>query len=113
MRSTIEAIAARMVGAEEELHISGSILEYIATLPPPLQRDIRRLIFLFEWLPLLVIFLPARFSRLEPADQDRYIEAWGTSRLAVLRTGFRVLKGLSVSTYYQNPESWQSIGYEK
>ena len=113
MRKVIEAIAARMIGTDAEPSVAGAILEYIATLPGPIRKDIHRLIMLFEWLPPLIIFRPARFSRLNPAQQDRYIEAWGTSRLALLRTGFRVLKGLSLSTYYQSPDTWKEIGYER
>ena len=104
-----------MVGAEDtgSLRIAEGILDYIATLPAPIQKDIRRLIFLFEYLPPLVIFRLRRFSRLTPEDQNVYIEAWGTSRIRLLRTGFRVLKNLSVSTYYQNPATWKAIGYQR
>ena len=104
----IEAIAGRMIAAEEpgvrarDLRVAAGILNYIQMLPAPMQKDIHRLILLFEYLPPLVIFHPRRFSDLNLNDQDRYIEAWGTSRFGLLRTGFRVLKGLCVSTYYQN-----------
>ena len=94
MREVIEAVANRMVAAEEQVHVADAVLQYIGTLPAPMQKDIRLLVFLFEYLPLLVIRRPSRFSRLSPQDQDRYIEAWGTSRFGLLRTGFRVLKGL-------------------
>jgi hypothetical protein len=96
-----------------DLGVADGILQYIASLPAPVAKDIRRLILLFEYLPPFIIFRAARFTRLSPLDQHRYIEAWGTSRFGLLRTGFRVLKGLSVSTYYQNPASWNAIGYER
>lgn len=113
MRAVIEIIANRMIAAEEKADVADAILEYIGKLPAPMQKDIRRLVMLFEYLPPLVIFRVSRFSRLSPRDQDRYIEAWGTSRLALLRTGFRVLKGLSVSTYYQSPAAWKAINYQR
>jgi hypothetical protein len=112
MRTVIEAVAGRMIATEERPDVADAILAYVATLPAPMQKDIRNLVFLFEYLPVLIIGRPSRFSRLGPQDQDRYIEAWGTSRFGLLRTGFRVLKGLSVSTYYQNPNSWNAIGHE-
>ena len=108
MEKIIEAIADRMIAAEEpgvrarDLRVAAGILNYIKMLPAPIQKDIHRLIFLFEYLPPLIIFRPTRFSGLNLHDQDRYIEAWGTSRFGLLRSGFRVLKGLCVSTYYQN-----------
>ena len=113
MRTIIEAIANRMIGAEEKPDVADAILEYMGTLPAPMRKDIRRLVLLFEYLPPLIVHRPSRFSRLRPEDQDRYIEAWGTSRFALLRTGFRVLKGLSVSTYYQNPAAWKAIHYQR
>jgi hypothetical protein len=114
-RKTVEAVAQRMIGAEDagELRVADGILEYIGTLPGPVRQDIQLLILLFEYLPPLVIFRLCRFSRLSRDDQDRYIEAWGTSRFALLRTGFRVLKNLSVSTYYQNPATWKAISHEQ
>ena len=114
-RRIIEAIAQRMTAADDtrDMRVADGILEYIEMLPPPISKDIQRLVLLFEYLPPLVIFRFSRFSRLKPEDQDRYIEAWGTSRIGLLRTGFRVLKNLSVSTYYQNPATWKAIGYER
>ena len=113
MRKVLEAVSKRMIAAEDDPNVADAMVEYIANLPRPIGKDIRRLVILFEWLPALVIFRPARFSRLSVKDQDRYIEAWGTSRLGLLRTGFRVLKGLSVSIYYQNPQSWRGAGFEQ
>jgi hypothetical protein len=114
-RKAVEAIAERMVAAEDtrELRVADGILQYIDSLPRPIHRDIQRLIMLFEYLPPLVIFRFRRFSSLQPVDQDRYIEAWGASPIGLLRTGFRVLKNLSVSTYYQNPASWKALGYKR
>jgi hypothetical protein len=118
MQEILEAIADRMIAAEEpgitarDLHIAEEVIRYVASLPQPMQKEIRQLVTIFEYLPLLVIFKPARFSRLNPRDQERYIAAWGNSRIGILRTGFRVLKSLCVSTYYQNPASWAGIGYK-
>ncbi len=112
---TLEAIAERMIAADDtrELHVADGIMDYIERLPQPIRKDIQRLLLLFEYLPPLIILRASRFSRLTPNDQDRYIEAWGTSRIGLLRTGFRVLKNLSVSTYYQNPATWKAIGHER
>ena len=119
MRETLEAIAESMIAAEgqgvtaRDLRVAEGILGYTATLPKHMQKNIRQLVTLFEYLPLLIIFKPRRFSRLGRVDQERYIAAWGASRIGLLRTGFRVLKSLCVSTYYQNPAAWDAIGYKK
>ena len=117
-RRVLESLADRMIAAEEpgvtprDLGVAAGIENYLSTLPAHLQRDLGRLILLFEYLPPLIIFRLSTFSRLEPSGQDIYIEAWGTSRFGMLRTGFRVLKNLCVSAYYQNPASWNAIGYK-
>ena len=111
-KEILAAVAKRMIGADD-IQVADDILEYIGMLPSPMQKDIHRLILLFEYLPPLVILRPSRFTRLSQPDQDRYIEAWGMSRFALLRTGFRVLKNLCVSTYYQNPAAWRALGYER
>jgi hypothetical protein len=106
-----------MIAAEEpgirpqDLQVADRILEYIGTLPRPMQKEIRQLLIVFEYLPIFFLFKPKRFSRLSPKDQERYIAAWGTSSIGLFRSGFRVLKSLSVSTYYQNPAAWDAIGY--
>jgi hypothetical protein len=117
VKEVLEAIADCMIAAEEtgvtprDLRVADGVQAYILTLPAHMQREIRLLITLFEFLPALIIFKLRRFSRLKRMDQERYIEAWGCSRISLLRTGFRVLKSLCVSTYYQNPTAWNAIGY--
>ncbi len=119
MREVLKPLSNRMVAAHEngltaaDLDVAGDIIAYIAHLPPPMQKDIGRLVVLFEFLPPILIFRLSRFSRLDAGRQDDYIEAWGTSRFGLLRTGFRVLKNLCVSAYYQNPATWKAIGYER
>jgi hypothetical protein len=115
---TLEQLADRMIAAEEpgytprDLDVAASVETYVSTLPSHLQKDIHQLLWLFEYLPPLIIFKLSTFTKLAPSDQSRYIDAWGTSRFGLLRTGFRVLKNLCVSAYYQNPVSWKAIGYD-
>jgi hypothetical protein len=117
LRKILEPIADRMIAVEEpgitprDLHVAEGVIQYVSSLPPPLQKQMRQLILIFEYLPPVIVFRPRRFSRLNAVDQERYIAAWGTSRIGLLRTGFRVLKSLCVSTYYQNPAAWTAIGY--
>ena len=118
MQRVLENIAERIIAADEpgftprELGVGRRIEAYIRTLPPHMQRDIRLLVVLFEYLPPFLIFRPRRFSSLAREDQERYLLAWGSSRFRVLRSGFRILKTLCMSTYYQDPASWKAIGFE-
>ncbi len=58
------------------------------------------------------------FSRMKPAEQERYLVRLGTHRLNSLRGAFRSLKGLGGAFYFagvdadhRNP-TWQAIGYD-
>lgn len=119
MKEVLQSIADRIIAAEDrgatprDLNVADGIVAYMQLMPAHTRKAVTRLLWLFEFLPPLIILKPRRFSRLGPEDQDRYIEAWGTSRLGLLRAGFRVLKTLSLSTYYQNPASWNAIGYKE
>ncbi len=117
MKEILQSIADRIISADDrgvtprDLNVADGILSYMHLMPAHTRRAVTQLIWLFEYLPPVIILKPRRFSRLGPRDQDRYIEAWGTSRLGLLRTGFRVLKTLALSTYYQNSASWKAIGH--
>src|ERR1700733_14112903 len=81
-RSAVEAIAQRMIAAEDtrEMRVGDGILEYIDRLPGPIRKDIQRLIFLFEYLPPLVILAGSLGSR-------------RTTRTAISKRGARVGSG--------------------
>lgn len=51
------------------------------------------------------------FTALSAEDQDRTLEAFRTSKVAVRRTIFRALSGLVGSLYYGHPDTWPGIGY--
>ena len=53
----------------------------------------------------------AAFSASAPADQDRTLEAWRTSRLQVLRGAYKAWHGLVSAAYYGNPVVYAAVGY--
>ena len=53
-----------------------------------------------------------RFSRLSPADRERYVDGWMRSRLAPRRIVFRSLKQLCALVYYQDPRTWALLHYD-
>ncbi len=84
-----------------------------AMADPATQRDLRRLVGLFEsaLAGLVLDGQPRLFTGAPPELQDRRLRAWARSRLAVRRTGYRALKRLVYATYYASPETWPAIGY--
>lgn len=109
------AVARRMVtdpGADP-VAIAEQVDVLATCLPPEVQRDIVKLLGLFEsalgGLLLDGHLLP--FTRLSPEDQDRVIERWRTSRIALRRSGYQALKKLSYLAHYVEPWSWAAIGF--
>ena len=52
---------------------------------------------------LLLSGRPIRFSRLDPAEREKFLRSWATSRLTVKRKGFQAAKRLAVGLYYSGP----------
>jgi hypothetical protein len=82
----------------------------LAFHPPRLRNDLRDALRLTEWWPLSTRL--ARFTRLDPAEQDAELAAMATSRFAVRRSAFQGLKLVVVFFTYTRPETWPHIGYQ-
>jgi hypothetical protein len=120
--SVLATVAGRIVpgdGADskwpsaESLDCAGKMDALMARVHPDVGRDFRRLLRLIE-SPLAGALLagsPRPFTRATPAEQDARLEAWRTSRLAVLRSGYQAVKRLSHATYYASPETYSLVGY--
>lgn len=118
-RAVVEAIARRLVPASapfpslEEARVVEGVEFAIAALSPDVQRDLRRLLRLFENGLTNFLFggrtLP--FTRLGPEVQDAVLEEWRLSALSVRRTGYLALRTLVMAAYYASPTTWPAIGY--
>jgi hypothetical protein len=76
--------------------------------------DIKKLIRLFE-SPVAGLLLDGRatpFTALPGAAQDAVLESWRTSRLAVRRTGYIVLRTMIAAAYFGDPRTFGVVGYE-
>jgi hypothetical protein len=116
--AVILAIADRIVPERPgfprpaEVGVPAKVDAIAAMAPPEEQADLRRLVGLFEsGFGGLIDLQPRLFTDCDPAAQDRRLQAWMNSRLAVRRTGFRVLKQLVAAAYYGSPETWSAVGY--
>jgi len=122
------AIAARIVGDEgaggataaatawpsaEALDCAGKTDALMALAHPAAGAELRQLLHLFDngLLGLFTNLQPTPFTRLAPAAMDARIDAWRTSRVALLRSGYQALKRLAQATYYSSPELYPRVGY--
>jgi hypothetical protein len=51
------------------------------------------------------------FTQLSPEDQDRVLAAFANSKVALRRTIYRSLSGLTGVLYYGDPRAWPGTGY--
>lgn len=85
---------------------------YLSRQAPWVQGDVRLLLHAFEHAPPALLFTLSRFTRLAPADQDRYLRAWQTSSIPALKQGFQALKGLACMGGYRRSAALLAIGYD-
>jgi len=109
------AVASRVVfdpGADP-VAIAQGVDELATRIPPEVQRDILRLLGLFE-SALGGLLLDGRglpFTRLSPDAQDRVLERWRSSGIALRRSGYQGLKKLCYLAHYVQPSSWPAVGF--
>lgn len=82
----------------------------LAEIDSPIKQDIKRVMFLVEWLLPLIVLRPFPFSSLGTHERRRIIRKVIWSR-GLFRDVARTLKLLSTFTYYTHPDAQQRVGY--
>ncbi len=117
--TVVLAVANRMVPERVgfprplEVGLPRKVDAVVAGLHPATQKDIRRLLNLFEGALAGFLFegqLRA-FTACSPWEQDDRLRGWAHSRVTLRRSGFRALEKLVTAAYYASPEAWPAIGY--
>lgn len=111
----ILAIARRLIPGSgvDPIAIVHSVDTALTRLPIEAQRDLVKLLGLFEnALPgLLLDGQLGPFTRLDGPAQDRVLESWRDSRIALRCSGYQVIRKLCLGAYYGDPSSWAPIHY--
>lgn len=81
-------------------------------LPADQRRQLHYGLLAFEYMPVVMIRRLARFTRLAPEAQDRYLAAWAASDWEMCRLGFEAFKNLSMLGYYADEKTWKGIHYD-
>jgi hypothetical protein len=116
------AAAARLVSGDgapadwpttDQVDCAGKLDDVLGTMHPRAATEVRQLLRLLEnaMTGLLATGHPQTFTGASPGEQDRRIESWRHSRLAVLRSGYEALKRLAHATYYASPAVYAAVGY--
>ncbi|HET7453716.1 MAG TPA: gluconate 2-dehydrogenase subunit 3 family protein [Thermoanaerobaculia bacterium] len=115
LAAVAETILAIEPGAPtaDEVDVVGRVDALLARSPAAVQRELARLLRLFEngATGLLTVTGWTSFTAAGPARREARLRAWQTSRIAVFRTGFQAMKRLCGAAYYSAPKSWPAVGY--
>jgi choline dehydrogenase-like flavoprotein len=112
-RDVLQAVAATLV-VEGPADLGDRVARKVASLPRPADR--RELDLLLRLLDsgivnLLTSGIPRPFTRMSPAQRERCLRGWATSRLPQRRKAFQALKRLTTVTHYTTPSAARAIGY--
>ena len=102
---TMEAVAARIIprggifpAGAEDAGVARRVDRILVHLEADTQRRIRRALRVFEYAPLFSGLLRP-FRRLSPAEQDRLLHAWHSSRRVFRAQVFDALKWLVMMAF--------------
>ena len=117
--AVLEALAPRLVGnrpgwpSVQQVGVAQAVDRIVERTEPSVQAELKQLLGLFD--NALAGFLfggrTVPFTALDAAAQDRVLEEWRDSRLAIRRTGYNALRTLVLAGYYQSPLTWGPLGY--
>jgi hypothetical protein len=117
--AVLDALAHRFIGrapgwpSVEDVGVARAVDRIAERAEPSAQAELKQLLGLFE--NALAGFLfggrSQPFTALDAQGQDRVLEEWRDSRIAVRRTGYNALRTLVLAGYYQSELTWKPLGY--
>jgi choline dehydrogenase-like flavoprotein len=112
--AALRAVGATLVDGAEAGDLASQVAAHIAQLPRAADRaELDLLLRLFESrvANLCIAGIPRPFSAMTPAQRERYLRGWATSRLPPRRKAFQALKRIITVAHYTTPGAGRAIGY--
>lgn len=113
--ATLRAVAATLVDVGAGVaDLAERVAAKVAALPRAADRaELDLLLRLFESrvVNLVVAGIALPFTTMTPAQRERYLRGWATSRLPPRRKAFQALKRLVTVTHYTTPAAARALGY--
>jgi len=94
---------------EEEILLG--IEKFIPALPTPLRFGFTIGLYLLELGPLFFLGKLCRFSRLNFRERHQYIKKWVHCPIPLVRDLMKLMKGLIVIHFYDDPRIMEHLGY--
>src|SRR5450755_3604660 len=117
--AVLDALAHRFIGRApgwptvEVVGVALAVDRIAQRTEPSVQAELKQLLGLFENALSGFLFggWTSPFTALEAAAQDRVLQEWRDSRIAIRRTGYNALRTLVLAGYFQSPLTWKPMGY--
>jgi hypothetical protein len=117
--AVLDALAHRFIGTlpgwptVQAVGVARAVDRIAERTEPSVQAELKQLLGLFDNALAGFVFggRTEPFTALDAAAQDRVLEEWRDSHLALRRTGYNALRTLVLAGYYQSPLTWKPIGY--
>lgn len=117
-RATLAAAAGRIVPhafatPERGAALVSAIAGVISRLPPLKRGDLETALDLLgsRWAILATGIHPVPFAILGAAEQDRLLDRWIRSRVAVMRSVVQAIRRLVLLAEYATPQAMEELGY--
>jgi len=110
----LRAVAETLVDGADGEELAARVAGHVTMLPRAADRaELNLLLKLFESrvVNLLIAGIPRPLSAMTPAQRERYLRGWATSRLPPRRKAFQALKRLVTVTHYTTPGAARALGY--
>lgn len=88
------------------------VRRWVDGLPRDLRWGLRAFAWLIDWLPLLIILRPARYTRLAAEARLRYLHGLERSRIYLWRSALKALRSFVLMGYYGQPQVSRALGYD-
>ncbi len=110
-RAFVATIIPETAALDEPMwaEVENTVEHTLRERPPALRRQLRLLLFVIQWWP--VLRHRRRFTRMDCTARRQFLSHLQNHRLQLARVGFWGLRTLALLGYYGRPQAAAAIGY--